>query len=55
MGEALAIAKAENICSVLAEPHLGQTISPKLLPRTSFSKTFPHFLQAYSKMGMRVC
>jgi hypothetical protein len=52
-GVALAVAKAENICSTFFEPQPGQTISPPFLPRINLSKTFPHFRQVYSKMGMR--
>jgi hypothetical protein len=39
----VAVANAENFCSTCFDPHSGQTSSPLLLPRISFSKTFPHF------------
>lgn len=50
---AVAVANAENFCLTRLEPHAGHTRSSLSLPRISFSKTFPHFRQAYSKMGMK--
>jgi hypothetical protein len=42
----------ENFCSTCFEPQAGQASASWLLPRISFSKTFPHFSQTYSKMGI---
>jgi hypothetical protein len=53
LGDALAVAKVENICSTRAEAQSGQTTAPPSFPRINFSKTFPHFRQVYSKIGMR--
>jgi hypothetical protein len=44
--------KVENFCSTCFEPQSGQTSGSRLFPRTNFSKTFPHFAQTYSKIGM---
>lgn len=51
-GPALPELKVENFCSTRFEPQSGQASASWLLPRISFSKTFPHFPQAYSKIGM---
>jgi len=53
LGDAPAVAKVENICSTRAEAQAGQTTPPPSFPRINFSKTFPHFRQVYSKIGMR--
>jgi hypothetical protein len=42
----------ENFSATCFEPQSGQTSGSRLLPRTNFSKTFPHFPQTYSKIGM---
>jgi hypothetical protein len=52
LGPALAAAKVENFCSARLEPHLGQAGASWLRLKTSFSKTYPHSGQAYSKIGM---
>jgi hypothetical protein len=44
--------KVENFCLTCSEPQLGQAGACWLFPRISFSKTFPHFAQTYSKIGM---
>ena len=51
-GPALTVAKVENFCSARLEPHWGQAGASWLLFRTSFSKTYLHTGQAYSKIGM---
>jgi hypothetical protein len=42
----------ENFCSTCLEPQWGQAGFSWVFPRISFSKTFPHFPQTYSKIGM---
>jgi hypothetical protein len=44
--------KVENFCSTCFEPQWGQAGSSWVFRRISFSKTFPHFPQTYSKIGM---
>ena len=52
LAAAPAVANVENFCSTRLEPHSGHSGVPWLRLKTSFSKAFPHFRQAYSKMGM---
>jgi len=52
LGLALLVLKAENRCSTCFEPHAGQTADGAWRLSTSFSNTFPHFRQRYSKIGM---
>lgn len=44
--------KVENFCLTCFEPQLGQAGASWFFPRISFSKTFPHFAQTHSKIGM---
>lgn len=44
--------KVENFCSTCFEPQCGQAGACWVFRRISFSKTFPHFPQTYSKIGM---
>lgn len=53
VAEAVLEAKEENFCSTCFQPHLGHAGGSWLRLSTSFSKTSPHFGQAYSKIGMR--
>ncbi len=46
--------KVEYCCSTRSAPQRGQTGGGWFRPSTSFSNTFPHFWQAYSKIGMAV-
>lgn len=46
------VAKEENCCSVRGEPQCGHLGPSGCLPRTNFSKVFPHLRQVYSKIGI---